>query len=37
MSGHAGIFEISVVIDVVDDKAFLFGMTISSDFSEHFR
>jgi hypothetical protein len=36
MSGHAFILEISVVINVVNDKTFLFSMAVSSNFSEHF-
>lgn len=37
MSGHASILKVSVVIDVIDDKALFFGMSVSPDFSEHFR
>lgn len=36
MSGHAGVLEVSVVVDVVNDETVLFGMPVASDFSEHF-
>lgn len=37
MSRHTGIFKISIVIDIVNDKTFFLSMTISSNFSEHLR
>lgn len=37
MSGHASILKVSVVIDVIDDKALFFGMPVSPDFPEHLR
>ena len=37
MSGHAGIFEVSVVVNVVNDKTLLFGVAVTSNFPEHFR
>jgi len=33
MSGHTTILKISVIIDIVNNKALFFGMTVSSDFS----
>lgn len=37
MSGHAGIFKVPIIVDVIDDEALFFGMTVASDLSEHFR
>jgi hypothetical protein len=37
VSGHAGILKVPIVVDVIDDEALFFGMTVASDLSEHFR
>jgi hypothetical protein len=37
MSGHTGILKVSIIVDVINDKALFFGMAIASNFSEHFR